>query len=192
MRHVKRLQYKRKREGRTNYRKRLRFLLSRTPRAVVRRSLNNFTVQIIKYETKGDKIVAASSSKALVKYGWKGHKGNMPAAYLTGLIAGKKAIAGKTKEAILDIGLQTPARQSVLYAALKGLLDAGMKIAHSTEVLPTEDAIQGKKIEEYAKKLKQDEAKYKKQFSSYIKNNIKPEELTKHFSEVKQKIMSEK
>ena len=57
------------------------------------------------------------------------------------------------KEAILDIGFQKPQQKGIVYASLKGLLDGGVVIAHSEEILPPEEAIQGKKIEEYAKKL---------------------------------------
>ncbi len=186
------VQYRRKREGKTNYRKRLKLLLSRKNRAVVRKSNGNVSAQIVSYEEKGDKIVVAASSRTLIKqYGWKANRSNVPAAYLTGLLCGKKAVSAGVKEAILDMGFQTPHNQGIVYATLKGLIDGGLSIPHTEDIVPTEDAIQGKKIEEYAKKLKEDKEKYDKQFSSYIKNNVNPEEISKHFTEVKNKIMSE-
>ena len=42
--------FKRKREGKTDYKKRLKLLSSSKPRLVIRKSLKNMTVQIIEYE----------------------------------------------------------------------------------------------------------------------------------------------
>ena len=190
MRKILKKQYRRKEEGKTDYRKRLRLLMSRKSRAVVRRANNNITIQIVNYEDAGDKILAGANSRTLLKqYGWKAHKGNIPAAYLTGLMCGKKAVANGVKEAILDLGFQKPQQKGIIYASLKGLVDGGLNIPHSKEILPEEDVIKGKKIEDYANKLKENADAYKKQFSNYIKNNIKPEEITKHFEEVKNKII---
>ena len=41
--------YRRKREGKTDYRKRLRLLLSGKPRLVIRRSLRDISAQVIEY-----------------------------------------------------------------------------------------------------------------------------------------------
>ena len=86
------MQLKRKIEGRTNYRKRLRLLLSNKPRLVIRRSLNKIISQIIEYHPKGDRTLVSCSSNELMKYGWKGGLKNTPAAYLSGLLIGKKAV----------------------------------------------------------------------------------------------------
>ena len=60
----------------------------------------------------------------------------------------------KIEEAILDLGLQTSTKGSRIYAALKGVLDAGINIPHSKEILPSEDRIKGKHIsEEVVKKF---------------------------------------
>ena len=48
---------------------------------------------------------------------------------------------------------------------------------------------QGKIISDYASKLSENKEAYEKQFSSYLKNKIKPEDLPKHIEEVKSKIM---
>ena len=85
------VKYRRKREGKTNYKKRLGYLKSENPRLVIRKSLNNVNVQIIAFQSKGDKILASGHSKELQKYGWKNIRSNLPTAYLTGLLAGKKA-----------------------------------------------------------------------------------------------------
>ena len=83
---------RRHREGRTDYRRRLRLLKSRKTRIVVRKSLNNIRVQFVEYSPEGDKISISVVSSELVKnYNWKYSVSTIPAAYLTGLLAGKKA-----------------------------------------------------------------------------------------------------
>ena len=52
----------------------------------------------------------------------------------------------KIKEAILDIGLRSPIKGSIDYAALKGAVDGGLAIPHSKEVLPSEKRIKGEHI----------------------------------------------
>jgi large subunit ribosomal protein L18 len=47
---------RRQREGRTNYRKRLKLLRSGKVRAVVRKSIKNTQIQLIEYKEKGDII----------------------------------------------------------------------------------------------------------------------------------------
>lgn len=148
-----RVNFRRRREGRTDYRQRQRLLRGRVPRAVVRLSLKNANVQFITYDEKGDKVLAAATSKELPKLGWTGATGNLPAAYLTGYLAGKRASQNGVEEAVLDIGLKGPARGSAVFAALKGMLDAGIAIPHGEEVLPTEERINGAHIDENMGKM---------------------------------------
>ena len=63
--------YRRKRKGLTDYKKRMKTLLGNKPRIVVRKSLKNFTIQIIEFKPTGDKIIASASTKELAKHGWK-------------------------------------------------------------------------------------------------------------------------
>jgi len=58
---------RRRREGKTDYRKRLRLLKSRKTRIVVRNSLKNICVQFVGYDEVGDKILASAISKELIK-----------------------------------------------------------------------------------------------------------------------------
>ena len=178
---------KRKRLGLTDYRARIRLVLSKKIRLVVRKSLNSFTVQLINYDSKGDKILKSFNSKVLRSYGWKYHSGSLPSAYLLGLIIGLEAKKLKIKDVILDLGLNESIKGSSLYAALKGALDSGLNIPNSPEILPKEDRINGKHIADYYNSLSQD--KRNKQFSKYLKNNINPANITKDFHEVKLKIM---
>ncbi|RLJ06256.1 MAG: 50S ribosomal protein L18 [Candidatus Aenigmatarchaeota archaeon] len=181
--------HRRRRQGRTDYRKRLRLLKSGKPRLVVRRFLNSVQCQVISYEKTGDKTIASASSLDLKKAGWKAHAGNIPAAYLVGFLCGLRAKKSKIKECVLDTGLFTSTQGSSLYAALKGALDAGLNIPHSEDILPSPDRISGKHIASFADTLKKEKPeKYKKQFSNYLKNKLQPEELPKHFEETKAKI----
>jgi len=147
------IHFKRRREKKTNYRKRLALIKSEKIRLVIRKSLSNISVQFIDYKPNGDSTIASATSTELKKFGWD-RTGNLPAAYLTGLLAGKKAKNKKIEEAILDLGLQTSTKGSRIYAALKGVLDAGINVPHSKEILPSEDRIKGKHIsEEVVKKF---------------------------------------
>jgi large subunit ribosomal protein L18 len=138
---------KRRREKKTNYKKRLALLKSEKTRLVIRKRLSNISVQFINFDANGDKTIASAFSSELKKLGWT-KTGNIPAAYLTGLLAGKRAKEKKIGEAVLDLGLQTSTKGSRLYAALKGVLDAGVIIPHSESILPNEDRIRGKHISE--------------------------------------------
>lgn len=136
--------FRRKSEGKTSYRNRLRLLVSRKPRLVIRKSLNNVLFQITEYSDKGDKILISAHSNQLKKIGWNGHKGNMASAYLTGLICGLKAKSKNIKEAVLDLGLSPSIKGSVLYAGLKGAVDSGLLIPHSSEVFPKTEVLERK------------------------------------------------
>lgn len=144
--------YRRKLSGRTNYKKRLKLLVSGSPRLVVRKSNKNITVQLVNYAEDGDNVVVTANSSELRKLGWNFATGNLPAAYLTGLLAGKKAVSKKIVSAIADLGLQTPAKGSRLYAAIKGACDAGLTVSCSDEAFPSQDRIKGKHIASYNKK----------------------------------------
>src|SRR3989304_4874432 len=86
-----RVPFRRRREGRTDYRRRLRLLRSGQARAVVRKSLNQTQVQIVAYDERGDRILASAVSRELSDFGWSGTTGDIAAAYLTGVLAGRRA-----------------------------------------------------------------------------------------------------
>ncbi len=145
--------FRRRREFKTNYRYRLNLLKSRLPRAVVRKSLKQTIVQFIQYDPKGDRVLASASSLELAKLGWKATAGNLPAAYLTGFLAGKRALKNNIESAVLDIGLNSPVKGSKIFASLRGILDAGIDIPHGDEVMPTDDRLVGKHISEKTPEL---------------------------------------
>jgi len=139
---------RRHRQGRTDYRKRLALLKSRKTRIVVRKSLKNITVQFVDYHAPGDKIVLSVLSKELInKYQWKYSVSTTPAAYLTGLIAGKQALDKGITEGIFDIGRYRPTVGNKLFATLKGLVDAGISIPHNEEMFPQDDRLLGKHLD---------------------------------------------
>ncbi|WP_297470212.1 50S ribosomal protein L18 [Thermococcus sp.] len=186
-----RVPFRRRREGKTNYHKRLKLLKSKKPRLVVRKSLNHHIAQIIVYDPKGDRTIVSAHTRELIRdFGWKGHTGNTPSAYLLGLLIGYKAKKAGIEEAILDIGLHPPTRGSSVFAVLKGAVDAGLNVPHSEEIFPEDYRIRGEHIAEYAKALKEeDESLYRRQFGGYLVKGLEPEKLPEHFDEVKAKII---
>jgi len=189
MKRTYKVQFRRKRKGETNYRKRLKLLLSNKLRLVVRRSLNNMQAQIIEYNADGDKVILTAHSRELEKFNWKINKGNIPAAYLVGLLIAKKANKKGINGLILDLGLNKSVKGSRIYALLKGVVDGGIKISHSESILPSKERLAGEHIVKYASLLKKDEKEYERRFSRYIKNKIEPVGINKYFEEVKKKIM---
>ncbi|MEK6887552.1 MAG: 50S ribosomal protein L18 [Candidatus Aenigmatarchaeota archaeon] len=183
--------FDRRRRQKTDYVQRLALLKSDKPRLVIRKGTNNFHIQLISLGAAGDITEVDVFSKALRKYGWKGHGGNLSSAYLTGYLVGLIALKKNIKEANVDIGLQMSVNGSSLYAAAVGARDAGLLVPVGKEAVPKMDRISGKHIADYAQKLKTDNEKYKKQFSAYIKSGMQPEDLPKHFEEVKNKIGAE-
>lgn len=145
--------FRRRREGRTDYRQRAALLRARVPRAVVRTSLRHTSVQLVKFDAKGDLVLAMAHSRELLDLGWKASTGNLPAAYLTGYLAGLRAKRKGVSRAVLDIGLREPVKGAACFASLKGLLDAGLDIPHSEEILPTEERIAGKHINAELEKM---------------------------------------
>jgi large subunit ribosomal protein L18 len=141
--------FRRRREGKTNYHARFRLLLSRKPRLVVRKSNRNTTIQLIVSEQKGDRTLLTVNSKELGKYGYSHHAGNLPAAYLTGLLFGKRMLSIGYDEAIMDIGLHASTKGGRIYSALKGVVDAGVHVPHNPEILPDEERIRGDNIKEF-------------------------------------------
>ncbi|MCS7140220.1 MAG: 50S ribosomal protein L18 [Candidatus Nezhaarchaeota archaeon] len=187
---IKRVPLKRRRKGLTNYRIRRKILLSKKPILVVRKTCTQIIVQVVKPEVKGDLVLAQATGKELRdKFGWPASGKNAPAAYLTGYLAALRALKAGIKEAILYIGLHRAVKGSNIFAALKGVLDAGLKVPHSPEVLPPEERIRGLHIMEYAKLLKDKNSKeFERQFSAYLRSNFDPEKTPEKFEETKKRI----
>lgn len=181
-----RLPFRRRREGKTDYRARYKLVDAEKLRFVVRLTNYHVITQIIKVGRKGDETLISAHSKQLQKIGWLANTNNISAAYLTGYLCGKKALKEGITEAVLDMGLRPPVKGSKVFAALKGVVDAGLNIPHSESILPDESRIKGEHIAAYAESL--DEAEAEKRFSKYFEKGISPKRLPEHFEEIKKKI----
>jgi len=143
---------RRRREGKTDYRQRFRLLKSRKIRMVVRKSLKNTQIQFVEYKETGDNVLATANSKELVnKYNWKYSTSNTPAAYLTGILAGKRAKDKGIAECILDMGRYVPVTGSTVFASLKGAIDAGVNCPMDEEKIPDEERLMGTYLDEKIK-----------------------------------------
>ena len=181
--------FRRRRKNLTNYAKRLALVKGMKPRMVVRKSSTGVLVQFFDLAAAGDRVISSVHSRFLRQYGWA-PRCNAPTAYLCGLLAGKAAGKKGAKEFNLDIGMQTPSKGSVVFAALRGAIDSGMKTNYGEEMIG-DDRISGAAIEAYAKSLKaSDAAKYDRIYSSYKRENFSPEKITETFKAVKEKIIS--
>jgi large subunit ribosomal protein L18 len=166
-------------------------VISGKPRLVVRGTLKNVIAQIVVAKPHGDEVLVSAHSRELLKnYGWKAPRGNLSAAYLTGLLCGLKAKAKGIKEAILDIGLHSPSKGSRVFAVLKGVLDAGLDVPHSDEKLPDEKRIRGEHIAHYAKTLSANTEKYMSAFAKYLESKVPPESFPQHFAKVKEAVIA--
>lgn len=165
-----RVPFRRRREGKTDYRKRLKLLLSQKQRLVVRKSNKYIRMQLVSADAPGDKTLVSVISSELGGYGYEGGTCNTSAAYLTGVLFGTKAKEAGFDEAIFDLGLHTPVHGSNVYAALEGALDSGMTIPHDSVVFPAEERIRGE----------------------HIANFMQNPSLLDNFDAVKEKIMTAK
>ena len=135
---------RRLREEKTNYKKRGTMLMGKRDFITVNITNENTQVQILKPGMTGDKVVASAHSRYLLEKGWKGSRKSVPAAYLTGYLAGKKALGQGAKDAILYTGTRKYTQR--MAAALKGVIDAGVQVPASEETFPSDDRINGEHL----------------------------------------------
>ena len=172
---------RRRREVRTDYHQRLRLLKSGKPRLVARVSNAHVRAQLVTPGPDGDKTHAAASSEDLAAYGWEAPTGNLPSAYLTGTLAGARAVEADLDEAVLDIGLNTATPGNKTFAVQEGAIDAGLEIPHNERVLADWSRTRGEHIAAYAEQL--DEPLYAGEFDA--------RELPEHFDEVLESIQED-
>lgn len=121
--------FRRRREGRTNYVKRLKLLKSKLPRLVVRKTNSRIIASITLFDEKGDKTITTVEGRHLSKLGWKGSRKSIAAGYLVGLLLGKKAKEAKIEKAVLDMGLHTPTKNNFAFFVALGFKEAGVEIS---------------------------------------------------------------
>jgi large subunit ribosomal protein L18 len=139
-----RVHFRRRREGKTDYRVRLRLLKSGTPRAVVRFSGRRVRVAIVEYDPIGDRVVASAESAELARVGFPASSfASTPAAYLTAYLAGLRSKSAGAESAVLDTGIRHPTEGGRLSAALKGLLDSGVHVPHGEGGFPSAERLNG-------------------------------------------------
>jgi len=137
--------FRRRREGVTDFAKRVALLKSGKPRLVIRKSNKYVTVQVVTFSEKGDFTVASATSRQLSKYGFAG-KVNTPSAYLTGLLVAAIAKSKGVQQCVADLGRHAATRGGLLYAALKGAVDAGLSIPVDETVFPKQERIEGSHV----------------------------------------------
>jgi large subunit ribosomal protein L18 len=178
--------FKRRREQKTNYYLRRKLLLSGEKRVVIRPSTKNIVCQVSSAHLKGDKVIAAATSKELAKtFGWPYSTGNLPTAYLVGYLLGKKAIQAGIEGGVADIGLRLHMNRT--YGALKGIIDAGMDIPHGEDIFPSEDRLVGKHIEAYAETAGDAESEVKT-FQKLVADGVDLGSISKTVASIKAKI----
>ncbi len=142
-----RVPFRRRREGKTDYRYRLKLLKSGLPRAVVRFSHRRVLVSVVDYDPKGDRVVARAESPELLALGFPAKsRVSTPAAYLTGYLAGLRAKAAGRTHVVLDAGLRRPGQGGRILGALKGLLDAGLDVPHGEKGFPPVPRLSGQHL----------------------------------------------
>jgi len=186
---AKALDFRRRREALTDYRKRFALVKGGHDRVVIRKTNKRIIAEVVRYAEKGDLVLAYVDSGALSKYSWPS-RSNRPTAYLTGLMLARIA-ASKVKDSnapyILDIGLSSPVKNSIPFVFAKGCLDGGMRLQASLEI---KEAIYNYSDTEYAKKASESGGTVK-QYGKFLKDGIKIEALAGLFEATKKKILSE-
>ena len=150
------------RSEKTNYKKRKSMLIGKKDFITVQISNENIQVQIHKPDITGDKVLASSHSRFLLKKNWQGSRKNIPASYLTGYLTGKKALSKGVTNAILYSGTRKYTQR--MAAALKGVIDSGIEVPFDPESLPIDERINGQHL-----KIKNDISSIKSQIESEVK-----------------------
>lgn len=187
-------------------------------RLIVRLSNKDITCQIAYSRIQGDKVVCAAYSHELPQFGVKTGLTNYAAAYCTGLLIARRILqklgldslyTGQTEvngdeynvEALddgpgafrcfLDVGLNRTTTGARIFGALKGAVDGGLNIPHSTKRFPGYSAeekkldaevhrqhIFGLHVANYMRVLEEeDNEAFKRQFSKYIALGVRADDI---------------
>ena len=147
-------EFKRRRQGKTNYNRRKTLLKADVPRLVIRKTNKHIIAQIVKSEEAQDYVLCTANSLELKKMGMTGSLKNLGAAYLTGMLIAKKAGEKKIKTAIADFGSYHSTKGGKIYAAIKGASDGGMEMNFDEKMIPSEERMSRGMPEEF-KKIKE-------------------------------------
>jgi len=185
-------------------------------RLIVRFSNKDIICQVAYARIDGDVMMATAYSHELRRYGVSVGHTNYSAAYCTGLLLARRLLKKLKLDGIykgaekvtgddyqveniddqpgafrccLDMGLQRTTTGGKVFGALKGALDGGLNIPHSTKRFfgfnaekkaydgkAHRDRIFGKHVASYMRSLQTDDPDaYKRQFSQFIKHGISPD-----------------
>jgi large subunit ribosomal protein L18 len=154
---MKILAKRRRLENKTNYTKRKKLLEHSKSRIVIRKSNKYITIQLVESKEAQDFVKVHINSKVLLEHEWPKDRGgslkSLGAAYLTGLLFGNK-IKNVSGKKILDTGLISSTKGSRIYAAVKGIIDAGVEVPCSKEVMPEEARIISENVKSFFEKVK--------------------------------------
>ncbi|MEM4326089.1 MAG: 50S ribosomal protein L18 [Candidatus Pacearchaeota archaeon] len=143
-------QKRRRRLFKTDYKKRIAFLKSNSPRIVFRRTNKYIIAQYIESNEAQDRVRYGLTSKHLLKYGWPKDFENslksLPASYLIGLLLGKYIRNKKTEKVVIDSGISRKVYGGRFFAFLNGLKDSGVNIKCNEEFFPSKERIKGKDL----------------------------------------------
>jgi len=185
--------YRRRREGKTDYRLRKKIVISHLPFVAIRVSNKNILLQIIKAETNGDTILGSAQSKQLQKFGWPFTRKSIPASYLCGLMLGLRVKDKIGSRVIVYMGVEPYIIASRAAAAIKGLVDSGLKVEANPKSFPEDEKIRGDHIVSYVKNLRASDLDlYNKRFSNYIREGLNVEEFSNIFEKVRKAIIERK
>jgi len=148
--------FRRRKQGKTDYYKRAKLVVSDRPRMVVRKTNRQILIQLVSAEMDGDRTLITASSAELKRYGYSGSTSATPAAYLTGMLFAVKALNADQERAVLDIGLHRATPGNRVFAALKGAVTAGLDVPHGEQVLPDDDRAKGAHIAAFAPERSED------------------------------------
>lgn len=149
---------RRRKEYKTDYKKRFALLKSGLPRIIFRKTDKYLIAQYVKSKEAQDKIILGIDSRELLKYGWLKDKKesikSTPAAYLIGYLIGGKILSKKLgpegvssgEKPIIDFGMARVIHKTGTYAFIKGLIDSGIKIECKKENFPEESRIKGEHL----------------------------------------------
>lgn len=186
-------------------------------RLVVRFTNRDIVAQIAYSKLEGDHILAAAYAHELPRYGVKVGLTNYAAGYCTGLLLARRLLTKlnladtytgveevngeeyhveengdkRPFRAYLDTGLHRTTTGAKIFGVMKGAVDGGLAIPHSSRRFPGYD-VEGKSLDaelhrnyifgghvtEYMESLIEEDAEaYGKLFAGYIKAGVKPEDL---------------
>jgi len=207
---------------------------NRKYRFIVRFTNTKCICQVAYATIRGDMVIAAANSKDLADFGVPvGHK-NYASAYCTGLLCARRVLKkleldekfkGKEElngeeyhiedeeteqrpfKCILDVGLQSTTVGARMWGALKGAVDGGLHIPHSTKNFPGykpaeekgaepeydaeahKERIFGGHVKEYMEMMQEeDPTKYEAHWAKYIENGIEADKIEDMYTEAHEKI----